>query len=136
VRHPYFTLVQGRALQEKLRSLDPERRGNVAYAVFSAAEIQAPAVRQPRTWLYVKPHMVHDVQSMLEAKNVDSGENLVILIPEDSSVFYRLESGSNRLPCTNAVQTYVDLASSRGRGEEAAEAILEHRLKPAWSAAT
>ena len=33
------------------------------------------------------------------------------------------------------MQTYVDLANSGGRGEEAAEAILQQRLKPAWSAA-
>jgi hypothetical protein len=34
------------------------------------------------------------------------------------------------------VQTYVDLAHAGGRGEEAAEAILNQRLKPAWSAAS
>jgi hypothetical protein len=134
MRRPYFTLLQGRALQEKLRSLDPNGHGRVAYAGFSAADIQAPAVRQPRTWLYVNPSIEREFASTTEAKPVDSGENLVVLIPEDGGVFYRVETGANRPPCTNAVQTYIDLASSGGRGEEAAEAVLQQRLKPAWSA--
>jgi hypothetical protein len=133
VRRPYFTLLQGRVLQEKLRSLDPDGHGLLAYAGFSAADIQAPAVRQPRTWLYVNPSLEREFASTIEAKPVDSGENLVVLIPDDAGVFYRVETGANRPPCTNAVQTYVDLASSGGRGEEAAEAVLQQRLKPAWA---
>jgi hypothetical protein len=135
-RRPYFTLLQGRALQDRLRALDPEGEGHVAYAVFSAADLQAPAVRQPRTWLYVDPNIEQEFQSAVEAKSVDSGENLVVLFPDDAGVFYRAEAGSNRVACTNAVQTYVDLAHAGGRGEEAAAAVLQQRLKPAWSAAT
>jgi hypothetical protein len=134
-RRPYFTLLQGRALQDRLRALDPDGQGRLAYAAFSAADLQAPAVRQPRTWLYVDPNIEQEFQSAVEAKSVDSGENLVVLIPDDGGVFYRAEVGSNRAACTNAVQTYVDLAHSGGRGEEAADAILQQRLKPAWSAA-
>jgi hypothetical protein len=133
VRRPYFTLLQGRTFQEKLRSLDPDGHGRLAYAGFSAADIQAPAVRQPRTWLYVNPSIEREFASTIEAKPVDSGENLVVMIPDDGGVFYRVETGANRPPCTNPVQTYVDLASSGGRGEEAAEAVLQQRLKPAWS---
>lgn len=135
-RHGYFTLLQGRPLQQKLQSLDPDGKGLLAYAAFSAADIQAPAVRQPRTWLYMNPGLESAFQSAVEAKPVDSGENLVVLIPDDGGVFYRVEAGGNRLAFTNAVQTYVDLAQSGGRGEEAAEAILRQRLKPAWSAAS
>jgi hypothetical protein len=134
-RRPYFTLLQGRALQDRLRALDPDGEGRLAYAAFSAADLQAPAVRQPRTWLYLDPNIEQEFQSAVEAKSVDSGENLVVLIPDDRGVFYRVEPGGNRAACTNTVQTYVDLAHSGGRGEEAAEALLQQRLKPAWSAA-
>ena len=135
-RRPYFTLLQGRVLQGRLRALDPNAEGRLAYAAFSAADLQAPAVRQPRMWVYLDPNLEQEFQSAVEAKPVDSGENLVVLIPDDAGVFYRAEAGSNRAACTNAVQTYVDLAHSGGRGEEAADAILQQRLKPAWSAAT
>lgn len=131
VRRPYFTLLQGKALQERLHSLGPE---GIAYGVFSAADLQAPAVRQSRTWVYVSPDVENELALKAEAKVVDSGENLVALVPDDVGVFYRAEPGGNRLPCTNVVQTYVDLTRVGGRGEEAAEAILEQRLKPAWAA--
>ena len=51
-------------------------------------------------------------------------------------VFYGLELNEKRLACTNPVQTYIDLVHSGGRGEEAAEAMLQQRLKPAWTAMT
>ncbi len=133
VRRPYFTLLQGRALQEKLRSFGAERSGSHAYAAFSAADIQAPTVRQSRVWLYVSSEVEHELASTLDAKVVDSGENLVVLLADDPGVFYRIDAAANRAPCTNAVQTYVDLAKAGGRGEEAAEAILNQRLKPAWA---
>jgi hypothetical protein len=65
-----------------------------------------------------------EVAYRLEAKIVESGENLVVLIPGNPGVFYQAEADHNRLPCTNAVQTYVDLAKVGGRGEDAAEAAL------------
>lgn len=134
VRRRYFTLFQGRALQEKLRELDPEGLGRLAYAAFSAADFQAPHVRQPRTWLYMTVDLEDDFQAAIEAKPVDSGENLVVSIPDDGGIFYRVDVGKHRLACTNAVQTYVDLVHAGGRGEEAADALLQQRLKPAWSA--
>jgi hypothetical protein len=133
-RRPYFTLLHGRALRDRLHELGSGDDGRLAYAAFSAADLQAPAVRQPRTWLYLGPHVETEFQSRVEAKLVDSGENLVVLIPDDPGVFYRAETGPNRPTCTNAVQTYVDLIHAGGRGEEAATALLQQRLKPAWSA--
>lgn len=41
--------------------------------------------------------------------------------------------GERRLDCTNTVQTYVDLWHSGGRALEAAEALLEQRLKQEWN---
>jgi hypothetical protein len=133
-RRRYFTLLQGRALQDKLRVFDQGDQGRLAYAAFSAADLQAPAVRQPRIWVYLDPNAELDFRSAIEGKIVESGENVVALIPDDRGVFYRLETSSHRAACTNPVQTYVDLVQSGGRGEEAAEAILQQRLKPAWSA--
>ena len=81
------------------------------------------------------PDVEAEFQARVEAKPVDSGENVVVLIPDDAGVFYQAERNANRAACTNAVQTYVDLTHAGGRGEEAAAAILQQRLKPAWSAA-
>ncbi len=131
-RHPYFTLLRGKLLQERLLRAASHR---VAFAAFSAADIQAPAVRQPLTWLFVDAFAERELREALEAKPVDSGENLIVLVADDPAVFYMTEAGADRPACTNAVQTYVDLAHVGGRGDEAAEAILQQRLRPAWTAA-
>ena len=135
-RHGYFTLLQGRKLRDALAGLAVVPGGHAAYAAFSAADFQAPQVRQPKTWLYLSANLEGQFRDRVEAKPVDSGENLIVLIPDDDGVFYSGDGGTvgdSRLPCTNAVQTYVDLGHCGGRGEEAAEALLEQRLKPEWT---
>src|SRR5688572_27886116 len=134
-RRAYFTLLKGKELRSALASLGSQTGGHAAYAAFSAADFQAPHVRQPKTWLYVRGKETPRVERLVEAKPVDSGENLVVLIPDDDGVFYLADdnrTGETRMACTNAVQTYIDLWHCGGRGEEAAEALLEQRLKPEW----
>lgn len=136
-RHEYFSLLQEKRLRESLAALDNFSGGHAAYAAFSAADFQAPHVRQPKTWLYVSSAMLEYFAKMTQSKPVDSGGNLIVLVPSDDGVFAHQEHGNrseHRLPCTNAVQTYVDLWHCGGRGQEAAEALLEQKIKPAWRA--
>lgn len=135
-RRGYFTLLRGMALREALYKLEGEAGGGAAYGAFSAADFQAPHVRQPKTWMYVRAEYVRAFEALAQAKMVDSGENVVLLIPDDDGVFYPEEEGGyvgeRRMLCTNPVQSYVDLFHCGGRGVEAAEAIIEQRLKPKW----
>ena len=136
-RHGYFTLLQGDKLRAALEDLGLLSGGFAAYAAFSAADFQAPHVRQSKTWLYVSSRELDRFRETVDAKPVESGENIVVLVPADDGVFFHQERGmgEDRLACTNPVQTYVDLWHCGGRGQEAAEALLEQRLKPAWRAA-
>lgn len=128
----YFTLLKGQELEQQLATL-LKSKGRAAYAVFSAAELEAPNVRQNKTWLYVNDAALDDLEVMVNAKRVDSGANLVVLIPEDDGVFYENRFRQGRaLGRTHPVQTWLDLKNAGGRGEEAAEAIIEHCLKPEW----
>lgn len=134
-RRGYFTLLQGKKLRGALAAYAVQADGFAAYAAFSAAEFQAPHVRQPKTWLYLREQNISKFEELLEAKQVDSGENLVVLISGDDSVFYLSASGevgNKNMRYTNLVQTYVDLYHCGGRGHEAAEALLNQRLKPEW----
>jgi Transcriptional regulator, AbiEi antitoxin, Type IV TA system len=136
-RRNYFTLLQGRQSRDALARLDLDTGGFAAYAAFSAADLQAPHVRQPLTWIYAAGEYIKRLEDLLEAKQVESGANLIVLIPDDPGVFYLANGGSvgePRLPSTNPVQTYVDLSHCGGRGEEAAQALLEQNLIPKWSA--
>jgi hypothetical protein len=137
-RHAYFSLLKGKPLHEALYRLGLETGGLAVYAAYSAAERQAPHVRQPRTWLYVGHKYLRSFMNQTEAKEVDSGENIVVLVPADIGVFLSFDvdshAGSRSIGCTDPVQTYVDLAHSGGRGVEAAQALLEQRILPAWKA--
>ena len=128
----YFTLMKGNELDGQLATLLGSN-GKAAYAVFSAADFDAPNVRQNKTWLYVNDAALDDFEIMVQAKRVDSGANIMVLIPEDDGVFYenRFRQGRS-LGRTNPVQTWLDLKSVGGRGEEAAEALMEQSLKPGW----
>jgi hypothetical protein len=129
----YFTLLKPKELQWRLERLNEPEAGEVAYAVFSAADFQAPSVRQNKTWVYVNDAALDEFMNVTEAKKVDSGENLVVLIPDDDGVFYMGDPGyGGRLTCTNPVITWLDLLHVGGRGAEAAEAIMNQCLKPAW----
>jgi hypothetical protein len=128
----YFTLKRGLEMKRALLSLESITGGHAAYCAFSAADFQAPHVRQPRTWLFVGAEWEQECTAALDAKVVDTGENLMILIPDDLGVFYGQESGVDQFACTNPVQTYADLWHSGNRGQEAAEALLNQKLKPEW----
>jgi hypothetical protein len=133
--HDYFTLLQGKQLHDALAQLGARTGNHAVYASFSAADFQAPYVRQSRTWLYVREQDVPKFEKLTESKPVESGGNLVLLIPDDDGVFYCADGGrmgDHRMACTNVVQTYIDLWNSGGRGQEAAEALLEQKLKPEW----
>jgi hypothetical protein len=135
-RRNYFTLLQGKELRNALYNLELEAGGFAAYAAFSAAEFQAPHVRQPKTWLYISSDYIERCEELLETKRVESGDNLIVLIPDDAGVFYFGDGaivGERRMAGTNPVQTYVDLFHCGGRGEEAAEALLQQKLMPAWA---
>ena len=122
-------------LQSRLQVLNSSA-GEAVYAAFTAADFQAPCVRQNKTWLYVNDAALDDFVQIAEAKRVDTGENLVVLVPEDDGVFYLGDAGhGGLLACTNPVQTWLDLRHVGGRGEEAAEAILNQCLKPMWEGA-
>ena len=45
-------------------------------------------MRQPKSWLYVDRAYVETFEKLTKAKLVDSGENLILLVPEDPGVFY------------------------------------------------
>lgn len=133
-KRTFFTLLQGRKLQEALAPLQSITNGKAAYALFSAAEFQAPHVRQPKTWLYLGSEFERAIDQLADIKEVDSGENLVVYFTEDEGVFYGLEEGTvERLPSTNLIQTYLDLLYFGGRSKEAADALLEQKIKPIWA---
>ena len=101
---------------------------------FSGAEYVAPFVHGvSQTAAYVKA----DLQSIVDDMNwkpVASGANILLLKPFDDFILHNLHQEDQRRWNTvvNDVQLYLDLASYPGRGEDAAQFLLEQVLKPKW----
>jgi hypothetical protein len=125
----FYSMQDISELEKKLGVMAKGAPNKVALASFSAASLLAPMVRYQRAYAYVMPQAMPGVISTLKLKEVTSGHNLVLLEPYDEGVF------DHRGPIkevTTPVQTYLDLVSSKSRGEEAAEFLLDQVIKKAW----
>ena len=106
--------------------------GGIAYALtgFSAAARYAPAVRYQRAMAYVSRD-VEKIAEILALKEVTSGANVTLLIPYDEGVLYGTRQIGG-ICIASPVQVYLDLIGVKGRGEEAAEAILKEVIRGSW----
>lgn len=108
------------------------RASGVTYALtgFSGARLLAPRVRYNRATIYVSSR-IDSAAAGAGLKPVDSGANVVLLRPFDEGVY---DGSTDRygLQAVSPVQMYLDLRSMPGRGEEAAQEILERELRPSW----
>ena len=127
-----FSLQTKKQLETGLKKLELESGGYAAWAAFSAADILAPAVKNDKNWMIVAPRFFAELKRILDAAEVENGANITILIPNNDGPFYSGERIGNHAMCTNPVQTYWDLHSCGGRGHDAADALLEQLLIPAW----
>jgi hypothetical protein len=108
------------------------QENDVRYALtgFSGAARLAPVIRYQRVSAFVEGRK-DAVASALDLKPVASGANVTLLSPYDEGVFYGSRSISS-VEIASPIQLYLDLVSFRGRGEEAATAILEEEIRPTW----
>jgi len=134
-RQGYFSPLKAEELHAALAELGRVAEGFAAYAAFSAADFHAPPAHGGTIWLHLASHELARFQALAKAERVDSGENLVVLVPADEGVFFQLENSRKHPPLTNAVQSYVDLWHCGGAGKEAAEAILKQVLTLVWRGA-
>lgn len=110
-------------------------RGGMPYglAMFSGASRVAPFAQYDRAFAFVDARP-DEIANSLEMKSVPSGANVVLLRPYDDGVFYGLQEFEG-VQVVSDIQLYLDLKSYKGRGEEAADFLLERRIEPGWTRA-
>lgn len=126
----YYSLKSVAEIEADLAAACEEK--GLAYALtgFSAAARYAPSVRYQRSMAYVASD-VEEVARWLALKQVSSGANVTLLAPYDEGVLY----GSrliDEIRVAAPVQAYLDLVGVKGRGEEAASALLDEVIKKSW----
>jgi hypothetical protein len=125
----YYTLAD--VAEAEVQFSEACQRLGFSYALtsFSAASRIAPMVRYQRMSAYVNGE-IELLAATLNWKPVSSGANVGLLIPYDDGVFYGATNiGGSQI--AGLVQTYLDLQNSRGRGQEAAEAVRKE-LEKSW----
>jgi Transcriptional regulator, AbiEi antitoxin, Type IV TA system len=129
-RRDYFTLDRLDRFEARLAEQMSRTRRDYALTGFSAAARFAPAVRYQRVHAYITD-APERVAQQLEIKPVESGANVTLIEPYDEGV-YLGAADKGGVTVVSPVQGYLDLSQLRGRGEEAAEALLREVIRPSW----
>ncbi|MFN7919112.1 MAG: type IV toxin-antitoxin system AbiEi family antitoxin [Bryobacteraceae bacterium] len=130
VAREYYSLKPMAELEASLTKAAERRRQQLGFTAFSGGARMAPAVRFTKATAYVDGDP-QALASDLGLKAVSSGANLSLIEASDAGVFF----GSRKIdgaPVVSPVQIYLDLMAIKGRGEEAAQAILEQVIEPQW----
>ncbi|MFO7773839.1 MAG: type IV toxin-antitoxin system AbiEi family antitoxin [Dehalococcoidia bacterium] len=128
--YDFFGFGEPKEIERKVAGYCQAREIPYALTLFSGAALVAPFARYTRGFAYVGTG-IRELAESIELKEVSSGPNFSVLEPYDEGVFY----GSRRvegLQVACDVQLYLDLMGYKGRGEESAKFLLEHRIKPQW----
>lgn len=126
----YYTLKSISDIEADLAMACDGEGIRYALTCFSGAARYAPSVRYQRAMAYVSRD-VDRIAKILSLKEVTSGANVALLIPYDEGVLYGARS-IDGVYVASPVQVYLDLLEVKGRGEEAAQAILDEVIRLSW----
>jgi hypothetical protein len=126
----YYSLKPIPQMETAIAEASRQLQARCALTGLSGAVRLAPAVRYQRITAYVLGDLT-SLADRLELRPVSSGANVTLLQPYDEGVFYGARE-IERVPVAAPIQLYLDLMQIKGRGEEAASAIVEEAIKPAW----
>lgn len=127
---PFYSGLSEEQIEAAIKKECEKKKYRYGLALFSGARKVAPFVRFMRFFSYVAGD-IEDIAKALQFKKVESGANVTLLQPYDEGVFYGLQD-INGINVVSDIQLYLDLKSYKGRGEEAAHAIFEQKIKPKW----
>ena len=126
----YYSLDDVKEIEKKLSDYCETKKIRYAFTLTSGASLVAPFLRYKRVFVYLS-NSIEKVALALGWKEVPSGPNITILEPYDEGIFYGLQE-INGIKVVSDVQLYLDLKGYKERGEEAAQFLLENRLRKQW----
>lgn len=128
-RHAYYTALHGRAFDVALRGQPSARSGHIALASFSAAQWLAPFGRTGTQYFYADAAGAEFLRTSLKLSTAGKGENVMVTVLDDPGLFRDTVQPAPGVVCTSPVQTYLDLAASGERGQEAADHLRQEWLQ-------
>lgn len=128
VSYEFYSFEAISELENNISEWSASHENGVVLGCFSAAVRYAPTVRYKKVNVYVDPQLLDRFVKDLDLQAVSSGGNVVITIPHDETPCMYAKN-INGAYVTSPVQTILDLLGNVGRGEEAANAIIEKEFK-------
>ena len=127
----FYSMDSVQAIENSLVQYCSDNAIKFALTEFSGGARYAPAVRYQRVSAYIENDFINTIAQELSWKEVKTGANIRLYIPIDDGYFYgkRWIDGAE---IASPVQVFLDLKNLRGRGEEAAEAVLKEVLTKQW----
>jgi hypothetical protein len=126
----FYALDDITTLENKVMEYFQKNQSSYAFTLTSGASRVAPFLRYSRIYFY----MQGDIESMIQDlrwKEVDTGPNITILKPYDEGIFYQTQE-INHAKIVSNIQLYLDLQTLEARGKEAAQYLLEQKLRKEW----
>lgn len=123
----FYSLDNPSVLEGKFSNLKRDMGIDYYLTGFSGGVRYAPVVRYNRVHVYMAPEDISEAVEYLELKEVDSGANVIIYLPENDA--YKKDSrmiGNDMV--ASPLQIYLDSMQIKGRGEELAEAVLQKEI--------
>lgn len=124
----YYSLDPIPKIESEIQFCNAIRDTNAVLGAFSAAARYAPTVRYNKVHVYVEQKNLDAFTRQLDLQPVSSGGNVIVTIPHDETPCMYARTINGDL-VTSPVQTVIDLLGYSGRGEEAAEAIIQKKFK-------
>ncbi len=126
----YYSLGSPAETEQRLTETGRALGLTLSFTGFSGGSRYASMVRYQRVMAYLEDGFER-LESAADLKPVSSGANVLLLKPYDRGVFYQSRP-IDELPVVSPIQAYLDLASYRGRGKEAAQALLDQEIRKLW----
>ena len=124
----YYSLDRIADFESALTAWNNNHGAAVTLGSFSAAARYAPTVRYNKTFVYIEMQDKQEFIRDFGLKKVENGGNVTLCTLYDQATTMFSREINNSL-VTSPVQTVLDLLSHSGRGEEAAEAIIQKEFR-------
>ena len=131
-----YTILHGKQLVDKLEHCQRQANCGVLLAGATAAARVAPYLRNPSLTLLVNSRGLAELETELSLKTLSGtqlGGNVSLLVTDESTYFSQAASLPDSSRSTDWVTTYLVMMQQGERSQEAAEHLLEEKLRPMWA---
>lgn len=115
-------------IEQRLVEMKKDKGIECVLTGFSGGVRYAPTVRYNKIHVYIQLQDLPEALDYLDCKKVSSGSNISIIEPYDSCILNDAREINNNL-IASPIQVCLDLLGLKGRGEEAAYAIMDKEFE-------